>query len=124
MNALNGFEVLNTLAFDAYEYAADHNMNVQVYDIDGYNDLYAIKEVLNAIGWDIGLISDDNVTKLEPLGNVISISSDYQNSQFDNSDLEEGENAVEAQTGFFKTIDGMLHKAADIFAIIIKKFTN
>ncbi len=105
----NGFEALYDLAMSAMLYADDNDINIQIITEDGFVELPALKYVLNHAGWDLGFISDDNISNLDDLGHVVAISTDYYSQNDAGTPLEQRE------AGFYKSIDGTLQKVADVW---------
>ena len=106
------------LAISAAIYADENEINTQVITTDGFVELEALKYLLNQIGWDIGLISDNNVNKLETLGHVSAISTNYYEQEDEGGALEE------RQVGTYRDTDNALHKVADIWVRIVNFVTD
>ena len=90
-------------------YADDNDINIQIISEDGFVELDALKYVLNQADWDLGFISDNNITELEDLGHVNAINKNYYKQEDAGTALEQRE------VGFYRSVDNTLHKVADIW---------
>ena len=73
VNARNGFEALKEIAESAEE-----KTGIDVIDDEGIVNLVKLQEALKTANVNLGLISDDNVTELEDLGDVEKIDLKFE----------------------------------------------
>lgn len=103
LNAANGFEALEMIAESAEEYTG-----IDCMDDDGLVDVQKLKTALEKVGVGLGLISDDNTTVLESLGDVAAIDTNYV-EQDDSGSVQH------RQLGNYTTTEGQTYQADDIW---------
>ena len=102
-NAANGFEALKMIAESARRHTG-----IDCMDDNGNVDVQKLKTALESVGVDLGLISDDNVTNLESLGDIATINTHYT-EQNDSGDVQH------RQSGNYTDTNGQTHKADDVW---------
>jgi hypothetical protein len=88
--------------------SAEENTGTDCMDENGQVDVQKLKTALESIGVGLGLISDDNNTTLESLGDVAAIDTNYV-------EQEDSGNVQHRQLGNYTSTDGQTHKADDIW---------
>jgi hypothetical protein len=103
INAANGFEALKVVAQSAQD-----KTGITCYK-DGFVDLQALKNALNSIGYNLGFISENNVTELEDLAHVAALN-------VDNYDEVDAEGDVQhRQQGSYVDNEGNTYAANDVW---------
>jgi cation transport ATPase len=104
LNAENGFEALQMVAVSAEE-----QTGVECIDDNGVVDLQALSQALESEGIGLGMISGDNNTSLESLGDVASIDTANYVTQQDTGDVQHN------QLGSYEDTSGDTHKVDDVW---------
>lgn len=112
LNEKNGFEALKTIAINA-----ETKTGIEIINESGAVDVQKLQQALTSQGINLGLISGDNVTALEKLGNVSKLSTNYEDKSGDaeymNTHIESG--AVSQQLGTYETSEGQTLKLHDVW---------
>jgi hypothetical protein len=113
LNAANGFDALKMVAEDAQKISA-----LDIYK-NGEVNVNLLKTALEKYtGTSLGLISDNNVTSLEKLGDLASINVDDYTQQNVSGDVQG------KQSGFYTDTTGNTYKADDIWFTLLNKFQS
>ncbi|MGD8837330.1 MAG: hypothetical protein PVJ19_20485 [Desulfobacteraceae bacterium] len=104
LNAENGFEALQMVAVSAEE-----QTGVECIDDNGVVDLQSLSQALESEGIGLGMISGDNNTSLESLGDVASIDTANYVTQQDTGDVQHN------QLGSYEDTSGDTHKVDDVW---------
>ncbi len=102
INASNGFEALKAIAIEAEQYTGITCINGNSIDIK------KLSEALARYGVKLGLIGDNNTSKLEALGDIATINTGYKNVS------DYGEQVQHSQIGYYTSADGSRYMAHDI----------
>ncbi|MFA6990089.1 MAG: hypothetical protein WC197_08485 [Candidatus Gastranaerophilaceae bacterium] len=110
LNAANGFDALKMVAEDAEKISG-----LDVYK-DGQVNLNLLKAALEAnANTSLGLISDNNVTSLEGLGDAASINVEDYTEQAASGDVQH------KQLGSYTDTTGNTYKTDDVWFTLLKK---
>ncbi|MGD8846581.1 MAG: hypothetical protein PVI54_13760, partial [Desulfobacteraceae bacterium] len=104
LNAENGFEALQMVAVSAEE-----QTGMECIDDNGVVDLQALSQALESEGIGLGMISGDNTTSLESLGDVASIDTANYVNQQDTGDVQHN------QLGNYQDTSGDTYKVDDVW---------
>ena len=103
LNAENGFEALKMIAQEAKEYTGIDCINGNSVDVQ------KLAQALAKANINLGLISDDNTSKLEGLGDIQSINTSYLTVN------PNDERVQHRQHSTYTTTDGKTYKATDVW---------
>jgi hypothetical protein len=104
LNAENGFEALQMVAASAEE-----KTGMECIDDNGVVNLQNLKQALESEGIGLGMISGNNTTHLESLGDAASIDTANYIEQQDTGDVRHN------QLGSYQDTSGDTHKVDDIW---------
>jgi len=112
INAANGFEALKVIA-----QSAEAKTGEKIINENGKVDLVKLQAALKSVGSDLGLISGENVTNLEALGDISKISVNYEDKNDDVDYMTNNLNNdyLSMQQGSYETADGQSHKVDDVW---------
>ncbi len=105
LNAANGFEALKLVAL-----SAETKTGIKIIE-NGQVNVQKLKEALTLNDISLGLISDNNVTQLEGLGDISKINLSYDETEIMNPD----EKVHHLQFGSYTTADNKVHKVHDVW---------
>jgi hypothetical protein len=104
LNAENGFEALQMVAV-----SAEAKTGMECIDDKGVVNLQNLKQALESEGIGLGMISGDNTTRLESLGDAASIDTTNYITQQDTGDVRHN------QLGSYQDTSGNTHKLDDVW---------
>jgi hypothetical protein len=104
LNAENGFEALQMVAASAEE-----KTGIECIDENGVVNLQNLSQALESEGIGLGMISDNNTTNLESLGDVASIDTANYVEQQDTGDVQHN------QLGTYQDTSGDTYKVDDVW---------
>lgn len=105
LNAKNGFEALQKVA-----QSAEKHTGIKCTDENGEVDLQKLKQAMEQSGkGSLGMISDNNNTKLEGLGDASKINTSNYINQKESGDVQHN------QLGGYKTTSGEQHRVDDVW---------
>jgi hypothetical protein len=104
LNAENGFEALQMVAANA-----EAKTGMECIDDNGVVNLQNLSQALESEGIGLGMISGDNTTNLESLGDAASIDTANYVTRQDTGDVRHN------QLGSYQDTDGNTHKVDDVW---------